>query len=106
MRTRRAWSLVFGVFLCESVRLSSESDSKPMKTPVHPASAMLRIRLGSSVTSMVTAALQILLSGRSAAAGQDRNLGPLQLPHRFIGAFATELHRQAEAGFHRGGFRG
>ena len=35
-----------------------------MKTPVHPARAMLRIRLGSSVTSIVTAALQILLSGR------------------------------------------
>jgi len=60
-------SAVFGVFLFESERFWSDNDSKPMKTPVHPASAMLRISDGSSVTSMVTAALQILFSGRSAA---------------------------------------
>ena len=53
-------------FFLASARLSSVSDSNPMKTPVQPASAMLRIKLGSSVTSIVTAALQIFSSGRRA----------------------------------------
>ena len=39
-----------------------------MKTPVQPARAISRTSEGSSVTSMLTAALQILSSGRSAPA--------------------------------------
>ncbi len=46
--------------------LSSFSDSKPTNTPVQPASAISRTSVGSSVTSIVTAALQIFSSGRSA----------------------------------------
>ena len=42
------------------------SDSKPTNTPVQPASAISRTSDGSSVTSIVTAALQIFSSGRSA----------------------------------------
>ena len=48
------------------------SDSKPMKTPVQPASAISRTSAGSSVTSIVTAALQIFSSGRSAGQSARR----------------------------------
>ena len=57
---------VRGVFLPASTRFSSASDSKPTNTPVQPASAISRTSDGSSVTSIVTAALQIFSSGRSA----------------------------------------
>ena len=57
---------VFGVFFRASARFSSVSDSNPTNTPVHPASAISRIRLTSSVTSIDTAALQIFSSGFSA----------------------------------------
>ena len=38
--------------------------------------------------------------------GQNRNMRRLQLPHGFIGAFATGLGRQGEVGFHGGGLGG
>ena len=40
--------------------------AEPLKTPVQPANAIARIKSGSSVMSMVTAALHILSSGRMA----------------------------------------
>ena len=48
------------------------SDSKPTNTPVQPASAISRTSDGSSVTSIVTAALQIFSSGRSARQSRRR----------------------------------
>ena len=55
--------------------LASVSDSKPMKTPVHPARAISRTSDGSSVTSRVTAALQMISSGRSARQSSRRYAG-------------------------------
>jgi hypothetical protein len=46
-----------------------------MNTPVHPASAIARTIDGSSVTSMVTAADQILPSGSSSAHRRRRYAG-------------------------------
>ena len=55
-----------GVRLRASARFWSVSDSNPMNTPVQPARAMSRTNAGSSVTSSVTAALQIFCNGRNA----------------------------------------
>jgi hypothetical protein len=75
-----------------------------MKTPVQPPSAISRIKLGSSVTSIETAALQIFSSGPQLTAQRAEVVGPraeivvdeyrirLAVPLELLGDLARVAH--------------